>query len=51
VPGVAVLPTPAEGQRCERCWQVLPEVGSAKGAADLCHRCDDAVTRREATAA
>jgi isoleucyl-tRNA synthetase len=41
VAGVAVVPGLAEGQRCERCWKVLPEVGN-KGK-PLCRRCDDAV--------
>jgi isoleucyl-tRNA synthetase len=41
VVGVAVMPALAEGERCERCWKVLPEVGR-KGT-PLCLRCDDAV--------
>jgi isoleucyl-tRNA synthetase len=32
----------AEGTKCERCWQVLTEVGTGSRA-DLCLRCDDAV--------
>ncbi|MEM7679577.1 MAG: isoleucine--tRNA ligase [Pseudomonadota bacterium] len=32
----------AEGQKCARCWKVLPEV-SEDG--DLCNRCSDAVSR------
>lgn len=43
LPDIAVIPMPADGSKCERCWQVLPEVGQAKYAKDLCHRCDDAV--------
>ncbi|MCP4329053.1 MAG: isoleucine--tRNA ligase [Alphaproteobacteria bacterium] len=43
VPGVAVVPARAEGDRCGRCWRVLPEVGNGTRADDLCHRCDDAV--------
>ncbi|MEE2722190.1 MAG: isoleucine--tRNA ligase [Pseudomonadota bacterium] len=43
VPGVAVIPELAPGHKCERCWQVLPEVGSAPGAPDICNRCVDAV--------
>ena len=43
VPGVAVIPYPAPGNKCERCWQVLPEVGSASGAPDICDRCAKAV--------
>src|SRR6185437_10069637 len=39
VPEVGVRVTPAEGDRCERCWRVLPEVGEIPGHADLCRRC------------
>ena len=28
VPGVGVVSALAEGEKCERCWQVLPEVGT-----------------------
>jgi isoleucyl-tRNA synthetase len=43
VPGVAVLVNPAEGGKCERCWQVLPEVGSHAHHPTLCNRCADVV--------
>jgi len=43
VPGVAVTPANAEGGKCERCWQVLHEVGTVEGHDDLCHRCAEAV--------
>ena len=43
VPGVAVVPGLAAGAKCQRCWQVLPEVGQASRHDDLCHRCDAAV--------
>lgn len=42
-PGIAVAVKLAEGTRCERCWQVLPEVGKLPAAPDLCRRCADAV--------
>jgi isoleucyl-tRNA synthetase len=42
VPGVSVIPQTAPGTKCERCWKVLPEVGSAKHAG-TCHRCSDAI--------
>ncbi len=35
--------SPAPGERCERCWRVLPEVGQVPGHADLCHRCAEIV--------
>ena len=28
VPGVAVVPALAEGEKCARCWQILPDVGT-----------------------
>ncbi len=46
--GVAIQSAP--GKKCERCWQVLPEVGSHADHPDLCNRCHDAVLhlRKEA---
>jgi isoleucyl-tRNA synthetase len=46
VANVAVLTGLAEGQKCERCWQVLPEVGTIAGSEDLCRRCADAVSEQ-----
>ncbi|HEX2581596.1 MAG TPA: isoleucine--tRNA ligase [Dongiaceae bacterium] len=46
LPGVehiAVSMAAAEGQKCERCWKVLPEVGKSVAHPDLCGRCEDAV--------
>jgi len=43
VADVAVVSTLAEGEKCERCWQVLPTVGSVAGHEDICPRCADAV--------
>ena len=43
VPGIAAVIGPAAGDRCQRCWKVLPEVGAAAGHSDLCRRCADAV--------
>jgi isoleucyl-tRNA synthetase len=49
VPDVGVVVRDAPGARCERCWRVLPEVGSVTGDSgghdDLCHRCADVVGR------
>jgi isoleucyl-tRNA synthetase len=42
VPDVAVLFYPAEGQKCERCWRVLPDVGTHKHPG-TCQRCNDAL--------
>jgi isoleucyl-tRNA synthetase len=35
--------TPASGDKCARCWRVLPEVGSNVAHPGLCLRCADAV--------
>ncbi len=43
VPGVAVTVELAAGEKCQRCWKVLPEVGGAAAAPDLCGRCADVV--------
>ncbi|MGH7068632.1 MAG: class I tRNA ligase family protein, partial [Acetobacteraceae bacterium] len=43
VPGVAAVFAPAEGNKCARCWRVLPEVGLEPGHPRLCWRCADAV--------
>ena len=43
VPGVAVVPSLAAGEKCRRCWKVLGEVGSDPGYPDVCARCADAV--------
>ena len=55
--GAFILPDVAEigvrvslapGDRCERCWRVLPEVGQTPGSPDLCHRCAAVVNRSTA---
>ena len=43
VSGVGVVAGLAEGEKCGRCWQYLPEVGGVPGHADLCGRCADTV--------
>jgi isoleucyl-tRNA synthetase len=43
VPDVAVMTVSAEGTKCERCWKVLPEVGSQVDHPSLCIRCADVV--------
>lgn len=50
VPGVAVRVDRAQGEKCERCWQVLPDVGSHPLHPTLCGRCVDAVERHRAAA-
>ena len=51
LPGIGVVVRDAAGQKCERCWRVLPEVGSDPRHADLCHRCADVVSQPPAAAA
>jgi isoleucyl-tRNA synthetase len=51
VQGVGVVIELAQGQKCERCWQVLEEVGSTPERPDLCCRCNDAVTHLRPLAA
>jgi isoleucyl-tRNA synthetase len=41
--GIAVISNLSDGGKCERCWQVLPEVGTIKGHEDICGRCAEAV--------
>jgi isoleucyl-tRNA synthetase len=43
VPGAAALFKLADGNKCARCWMVLPEVGTTPGHTDLCRRCAHAV--------
>jgi isoleucyl-tRNA synthetase len=43
VPGVAAVIGLASGDKCARCWKVLPEVGSVDRHAELCRRCAGAV--------
>ena len=50
VPDVGARVSAAPGERCERCWRVLPEVGQVPGHGDLCRRCADVVDRSSAGA-
>ena len=43
--GIGAIVTAAPGERCERCWRVLPEVGHVAGHDDLCRRCADVLDR------
>ena len=47
VPGIAVAFRPASGEKCERCWRVLEEVGTHTAHPTLCDRCTDAVEHLE----
>ncbi|MDA1089421.1 MAG: isoleucine--tRNA ligase [Proteobacteria bacterium] len=39
-----VVADAADGEKCERCWKVLPDVGSNADHPTVCGRCADAVT-------
>ncbi len=41
--GIAVGFEKALGEKCQRCWRVLEEVGKSPAHADICNRCSDAV--------
>lgn len=42
VRGIGVAIEIAEGQKCNRCWKILKEVGSQREP-DLCKRCDEVI--------
>ncbi|GGE22091.1 isoleucine--tRNA ligase [Primorskyibacter flagellatus] len=42
VPGVAVVFEEAEGEKCQRCWKILPDVGTHSHPG-TCARCDAAL--------
>jgi isoleucyl-tRNA synthetase len=46
-PGVAVTFHHADGDKCARCWMILPEVGNNPSHPDLCNRCAGAVSAME----
>ena len=39
LPGLAVGVRPAEGQKCARCWNYSPRVGSFSAYPTVCERC------------
>ena len=43
VEGVAVSFVKAEGEKCGRCWKILPDVGT-HSQAGVCGRCDEALS-------
>jgi isoleucyl-tRNA synthetase len=48
VPQAAAAFRAAEGEKCQRCWKVLPEVGTHAHHKILCLRCADAVDHARA---
>lgn len=47
IEGVGVIFASAEGEKCARCWKILPDVGSHRHEG-LCARCDDVISKSEA---
>ncbi|GGL59621.1 isoleucine--tRNA ligase [Wenxinia marina] len=45
VADVAVVFAPADGEKCQRCWKILPDVG-AHAHPGVCGRCDAALTEQ-----
>jgi isoleucyl-tRNA synthetase len=43
VPGVGVVFEKATGEKCQRCWKILPDVGQ-HAHPGVCARCDDALS-------
>ena len=41
-PGIGVVFEPAEGEKCQRCWKILPDVGT-HAHPGVCARCDAAL--------
>ena len=50
VTGVGVVHALAAGEKCVRCYKVLPEVGTVAGHPEICNRCADAVEHFPAAA-
>ena len=46
IAGIGVVPALAEGKKCARCWQVLPNVGTHANP-DVCARCDAALSNQK----
>jgi len=40
---VAVTFARADGEKCQRCWKVLPDIGSDPAAPGACGRCAEAL--------
>lgn len=43
--GLHVLVQPAEGEKCERCWVITPEIGTHEDHPTLCPRCTEIVLK------
>ena len=43
IPGIGVVFEKAKGRKCQRCWKILPDVGT-HDVPDVCERCNDALS-------
>jgi len=50
VTDIGVIIDLADGSKCDRCWQILDEVGTDPAHPQLCRRCTDAVERHQVAA-
>ena len=50
VSGVSVEPKTVDAEKCDRCWQKLPDIGVVEAHPSLCGRCADTVIRLPAVA-
>ena len=50
VAGIGVVVRSADGDKCERCWRVLPDVGTDPDLPGVCGRCADVVRDQQAAA-
>ena len=46
IPGIGVVFELAEGEKCQRCWKILPDVGTHSHPG-TCARCDKALSDQE----
>jgi isoleucyl-tRNA synthetase len=44
VQGLAVAVSKAEGEKCERCWMIHPQLGTNPEHPTLCPRCTETIT-------
>ena len=49
LPGLEIAVTPAEGKKCERCWNYSPHVGEYVNYPTVCERCIGALEEIEAS--
>ncbi len=49
LPGLEIAVTPAEGKKCERCWNYSPHVGEYVNYPTVCARCVQALEEIEAS--